>query len=87
MKYLNSFKTFESNQDEGWKKEYAAWCDENKGDQEIQKMIHTEPHYAMDAFKRKLESEKKWNNAWDKSFNADRNAAQEQYLSDYQGYH
>ena len=50
-------------------------------------MIHTEPHYALDAFKRKLEAEKKWNNAWDKSFNASRNAYQEQYLSDYQGYH
>jgi len=46
-------------------------------------MIHTEPHYALDAFKRKLESEKKWNNAWDKSFNSSRNASQEQYLSDY----
>ena len=87
MKYLESFKTFESNQNESWEEAYKVWCDENKGDQEIQKMIHTEPHYAMDAFKRKLESEKKWNNVWDKSFNADRNASQEQYLSHYQGYH
>jgi len=87
MKYLESFKTFESTQNEDWGKAYKVWCDENKGDQEIQKMIHTEPHYAMDAFKRKLVDEKKWNTAWDKSFNADRDSAQEQALSHHQGYH
>jgi hypothetical protein len=87
MKYLESFKTFESTQNESWEEAWRVWCGENKGDQEIQKMIHTEPHYAMDEFKRQLESEKKWNNAWDKSFNTERDSAQEQALTAYQKYH